>query len=237
MTRVASQVVGPLLVGLFLVGCGTQQSSQRAATISTADVGTCRGAFEHEAEAPATEWIPFADHLPTQLDAVFTAQAIEDLGERDIYTGEDGEGIDLPKLGRFTGISTLAGRVDEPVEVLMSPSAVDDATVTVAVGAELLVWLEPSRKTGGSRASPPSSPTETQRSSGTASQPGHPPSTATSNATAEVSPAQNSSPDSSLTPTDPKPPHSDPVTKRQPPQAQPTANNACTRWGDAGGWP
>ena len=143
MTRVASRVGGPLLVGLFLVGCSTQQSSQRAATISTADVGTCRGAFEHEAEERATTWTPFADHLPTQLAAVFTAQAIEDLGERDIYTGEDGEGVDLPKLGRFTGISTLAGRVEEPVEVLMSPFAVDDATVELTVGAELLVWLDP----------------------------------------------------------------------------------------------
>jgi hypothetical protein len=131
------------VIGLSLVACGTEQSSQRAVTISTADVGTCRGAFEHEAEAPATTWIPFADHLPTQLAAVFTAQAIEDLGERDIYTGEDGDGVDLPKLGRFTGISTLGGRVDEPVEVLMSPFAVDDATVELTVGAELLVWLQP----------------------------------------------------------------------------------------------
>jgi hypothetical protein len=144
MMGVATRVVGPLLIGLSLVACGAEQSSQWAATISTADVGTCRGAFEHEAEAPATEWISFAEHLPTQLDAVFTARAIEDHGERDIYTREDGEGIDLPKLGRFTGISTLAGRVDEPVEVLMSPFAVDDAAVTVAaVGAELLVWLPP----------------------------------------------------------------------------------------------
>jgi hypothetical protein len=146
MMGIASRVVGPLLVALFLVGCGTQQSSQRAATISTADVGTCRGAFQDEAEAMATEWIPLAQHLLTPLDAVCTAQAIEDLGERDIYTGEDGEGVDIPKLGRFTGISTLTGRVDEPVEVLMSPFAVDDATVELTVGAELLVWLEPQPK-------------------------------------------------------------------------------------------
>lgn len=143
MIAVATRVVGPLLIGLSLVACGTEQSSPSAATISTADVGTCRGAFEHEAEEGATEWVPFAGHLPMQLDAVFTARAIEDLGQRDIYTGEDGEGVDLPKLGRFTGISTLAGRVDEPVEVLMSPFVVDDAAVTVAVGAELLVWLPP----------------------------------------------------------------------------------------------
>lgn len=108
----------------------------------------------------------------------------------------------------------------------MSPFAVDDATVELTVGAELLVWLDPRQpEAGGSRAWPPSNPTVTQCSSGTASRPGHPPSTATWNATAEISPAQTSSPDSSLTPTDPKPPPSDPVTKRQPPQAQPTANN------------
>src|ERR687898_3544226 len=74
MMGIASRVVGPLLVALFLVGCGTQQSSQRAATISTADVGTCRGAFQDEAEAMATEWIPLAQHLLTPLDAVCTAQ-------------------------------------------------------------------------------------------------------------------------------------------------------------------
>jgi hypothetical protein len=89
------------------------------------------------------EWIPLVLHLPTQLDAVFTAHGIEDLGERDIYTGEDADGVDTPKLARFSGMTTLGGRVDEPVEGLMSPFQLDDASVEVTVGAELLVWLEP----------------------------------------------------------------------------------------------
>jgi hypothetical protein len=37
----------------------------------------------------------------------------------------------------------VVGRVEEPVEVMASRFAVDDATVEVTVGAELLVWLAP----------------------------------------------------------------------------------------------
>jgi hypothetical protein len=113
-------------------------------------------------------------------------------------------------------MTTLGGRVDEPVEALMSPFQLDDASVELTVGAELLLWLEPKPEERRFARLAALEPDGDAYSSATASQPGHLASIATSNATAEVSQAQNSSPESSLIPTDHKPPHSDPVTKRQP---------------------
>lgn len=52
-------------------------------------------------------------------------------------------GVDLPRLVRFAGASTLAGQADDPIEGLVSPFDVVDATTAIETGASLLVWMRP----------------------------------------------------------------------------------------------
>jgi hypothetical protein len=138
-------VAGLVVLGLSVAGCGNDPSRQGAASASTADVGTCRGqAARQEAAGIAhIDWVSLAQEFPTRLDAVFTAEAIEDLGERDILRGDDEDGVDLPRLARFTRISTLAGHIGSPAEALLSPYQLRDATAELTNGAELLVWIRP----------------------------------------------------------------------------------------------
>lgn len=142
------------MVGVVWGGCSwggeADEASRRSAEEepdagALGEVGTCRGevARQEAAGRAVVEWIPMAADLSAGIDVVFTATGVEDLGERDIYEGEDGVGVDLPRLVRFTGTSTLAGLADDPVEALVSPFDVTDATTEIGAGASLLVWMRP----------------------------------------------------------------------------------------------
>ena len=150
MTGVITSRVVLLLVALTVTACGSEKNVETAGTPestprSTAEAGSCHGQVaQQEARGVAiVEWIPLGLGLPTEVDAVFVASGIEDLGERDIYAGEDGVGVDMPRLARFVGTATLVGDGDEPVEALVSPYQLADAVAEIDSSARLLVWFSP----------------------------------------------------------------------------------------------